>query len=87
MKKEQARQPSPYNSAHIRPLAVRTPTHSGSLQTPWGFLISGAPRCSQEQLAMPGWHLKCARWPSHASHAFARGRIDLFKLDLKLFAS
>jgi hypothetical protein len=34
-----------YNSKHIRPLEVRPPTHPGSVQKPWGILISGPQQC------------------------------------------
>jgi hypothetical protein len=36
---------SVYNSEHIRPLEVRPPTYPGSVQKPWGILISGPQRC------------------------------------------
>ncbi len=31
-----------YNLIYIRPLEVRPPTYPGSVQKPWGILISGS---------------------------------------------
>lgn len=46
----------PYNSVHIRPLAVSPLNHPESVPTPWGFSISMGRNCASRKLAK-GMHV------------------------------